>query len=109
MTWMIVMGEKRHARPCAGHPRLSYLRTAKTWMARTRPAMTTVEGAPPRSPPLVGYLQLGGRRLRRPHGDVLVALQLDQIGCGESVLAGVVELDALVAHHQLIGLEVGNF
>jgi hypothetical protein len=29
----------RHARPCAGHPRLTYQRN-KTWMAGTSPAMT---------------------------------------------------------------------
>src|SRR3954469_16829072 len=32
----------RHARPCAGHPRLSGLKKAKTWMAGTNPAMTAM-------------------------------------------------------------------
>src|SRR6185437_7698483 len=32
--------QARHARPCAGHPRLSCLCPAKTWMAGTNPAMT---------------------------------------------------------------------
>jgi hypothetical protein len=31
----------RHARPCAGHPRLSLRRGFKTWMAGTSPAMTS--------------------------------------------------------------------
>src|SRR5580693_3025583 len=31
----------RHARPCAGHPRLSASAKSKTWMAGTSPAMTT--------------------------------------------------------------------
>jgi hypothetical protein len=31
----------RHARPCAGHPRLSFL-PSKTWMAGTSPAMTNL-------------------------------------------------------------------
>jgi hypothetical protein len=30
----------RHARPCAGHPRLVLLDAPKTWMAGTSPAMT---------------------------------------------------------------------
>src|ERR1700741_1665217 len=30
----------RHARPGAGHPRLSRIETSKTWMAGTSPAMT---------------------------------------------------------------------
>src|SRR4051812_36225716 len=30
----------RHARPCAGHPRLDSLAARKTWMAGTSPAMT---------------------------------------------------------------------
>ena len=31
---------RRHARPCAGHPRLNDLALPKTWMAGTSPAMT---------------------------------------------------------------------
>src|SRR5258708_34115768 len=31
----------RHARPCAGHPRLNRVTARKTWMAGTSPAMTT--------------------------------------------------------------------
>ena len=31
---------KRHARPCAGHPRLLRRPAAKTWMAGTSPAVT---------------------------------------------------------------------
>src|SRR5581483_2668417 len=30
----------RHARPCAGHPRLCFKDSRKTWMAGTSPAMT---------------------------------------------------------------------
>ena len=33
-------GQARHARPCAGHPRLTALKSRKTWMAGTSPAMT---------------------------------------------------------------------
>jgi hypothetical protein len=29
-----------HARPCAGHPRLSLLTVREAWMAGTSPAMT---------------------------------------------------------------------
>jgi hypothetical protein len=28
---------RRHARPCAGHPRLACLKRSKTWMAGTKP------------------------------------------------------------------------
>jgi hypothetical protein len=35
--------EARHARPCAGHPRLSCIQVRKTWMAGTSPAMTRSE------------------------------------------------------------------
>jgi hypothetical protein len=31
----------RHGRACPGHPRLSCLMEAKTWMPGTRPGMTT--------------------------------------------------------------------
>src|SRR5581483_6892549 len=45
----------------------------------------------------------------RPDRDVVLAvLQLDDDARGEDVLALVVELDALVADHELIGLEVGR-
>jgi hypothetical protein len=30
----------RHARPCAGHPRLRFDQPRKTWMAGTSPALT---------------------------------------------------------------------
>src|SRR5450756_3193217 len=33
-------GRGRHARPCAGHPRLDGVATRKTWMAGSSPAMT---------------------------------------------------------------------
>jgi hypothetical protein len=32
--------ETRHARPCAGYPRLGFTQARKTWMAGTSPAMT---------------------------------------------------------------------
>jgi|SRR3984885_6500352 hypothetical protein len=35
----------RHARPCAGHPRLYCLKSRKTWMAGTSPAMTKKRNA----------------------------------------------------------------
>src|SRR5258708_23186578 len=37
---LAVAGLTRHARPCAGHPRLVLLDDVKTWMAGTSPAMT---------------------------------------------------------------------
>src|SRR5256885_16234948 len=36
---------RRHARPCAGHPRLYRYASEKTWMAGSSPAMTN-EGSP---------------------------------------------------------------
>jgi hypothetical protein len=32
--------QDRHARPCAGHPRLQTIAARKSWMAGTSPAMT---------------------------------------------------------------------
>jgi hypothetical protein len=37
---MGLFGKIRHARPCAGHPRLAGAAARKTWMAGTSPAMT---------------------------------------------------------------------
>jgi hypothetical protein len=42
----------RHARPCAGHPRLSPVALGKTWMAGRSPTMTSVVNAVMISPPL---------------------------------------------------------
>ena len=47
---------RRHARPCAGHPRL-WGHAAKTWMAGTSPAMTVVRAQTATSPD--SYLRLG--------------------------------------------------
>ncbi len=49
-----------------------------------------------------------GGGLVRPHQLVGLVLELDQVGGGEHVLAGGVELDAVIAHHQLFGLEIGR-
>src|SRR3984893_6024909 len=35
-----MQSQTRHARPCAGHPRLNSTAARKTWMAGTSPAMT---------------------------------------------------------------------
>ena len=43
----------------------------------------------------------------RPDQLIFLALELDEVGRGEDVLPGLVELHAVVAHHQLVGLEVG--
>src|SRR6185437_16438474 len=58
-------------------------------------------------PALVRIDELRGRRFLRPDGEVVLALELDEVGRRLGVLAGRVELDALVAHHQLLGLEIG--
>jgi hypothetical protein len=34
---MALLREARHARPCAGHPRLCSHQASKTWMAGTKP------------------------------------------------------------------------
>src|SRR5215813_15438675 len=47
-------------------------------------------------------LDLG--RLLRPDQLVGLVLQLDQIGRGQDILPGLVKLDAVIAHHQLLGL-----
>jgi hypothetical protein len=38
------MSRFRHGRACPGHPRLSCLTEAKTWMPGTRPGMTSFVG-----------------------------------------------------------------
>jgi hypothetical protein len=45
MTWnaadrVDTFSKARHARPCAGHPRLDFTEARKTWMAGSSPAMT---------------------------------------------------------------------
>ena len=52
--------------------------------------------------------QLGIRRLRWPDQVVIFSVQLDQISRGQNVLPGLIELDALIAHHQLVGFEIGR-
>ena len=44
----------------------------------------------------------------RPDRDVFLALELDQVGRRQRVLAGVVELHAAIADHELIGLQIGR-
>src|SRR5204862_6103184 len=41
----------RHARPCAGHPRLHRAAARETWMAGTSPAMTECVARAPSSHP----------------------------------------------------------
>src|SRR5262249_39123088 len=51
--------------------------------------------------------ELGVWRVLRPHRFLRLALKLDEVGRRQSVLAGLVEPDAAVADHELLGLEVG--
>src|SRR6185437_12171239 len=79
----------RHARPCAGHPRL-ILSVSKTWMAGTSPAMTVfcevkVGGLRYRFLGLDGALAIGGVQKLftqadrfRGHFDQLVVLDIGQ-------------------------------
>src|SRR4051794_28091135 len=64
-------------------------------------------GAPALLPRLHRPFQFGGRRAVGPDQLVGLILELDQVGRGQNVLAGLVELDALIAHHQLLRLEIG--
>src|SRR4029077_2914901 len=52
------VAQPRHARPCAGHPRLSLLAGEKSWMAGTSPAMTELKSRLREQPRVV----LGGDR-----------------------------------------------
>src|SRR5262249_49526642 len=58
-------------------------------------------------PAFHGPFQLGAGCIVRPDQLILLALELDQVSGGKDVLAGRIELDAVVAHHQLLGLQVG--
>src|SRR5579884_55835 len=59
-------------------------------------------------PALHRQFELGGGAVFRPDRHVLLTLQLDQIRRRQDVLAGRVELHAVIAHDELIGLEVGR-
>src|SRR5208282_3884704 len=61
----------------------------------------------PLLPALHRPLELGGRLALRPDGLVRVALELDEIGRRERVLARGVELDAAIADHELVALQIG--
>src|SRR6476660_7572947 len=81
--------------------------------ALTRPfgPRSCSSSSPPKkiSPAFVGQRRrFGGVGLRPDRDIVFAVLQLDDEAGGQYVLALVVELDALVAHHQLIGLHVGR-
>src|ERR1700743_3073247 len=54
------------------------------------------------------HRRLLGAVLRPDRDIVLAVLKLDDAARGQDVLALVVELDALVADHELIGLQVGR-
>src|SRR5262249_31240357 len=51
--------------------------------------------------------ELGGRPVLRPHRFIRLALKLDEVGRRQRILAGVVEFDAVITDHELLGLEVG--
>src|SRR5689334_21393359 len=55
-------------------------------------------------PALHRPFELGGGGFVGPHRLVVLALELDQVGRRLAVLAGLVEFDAAIAHHQLLGL-----
>src|SRR5438132_6621365 len=58
-------------------------------------------------PALHRPFELGRGHRLGPHQLVRPGLELNEIGRGKHVLPRRVELDAAVAHHQLLGLEVG--
>src|SRR5207247_3199118 len=58
-------------------------------------------------PALHRPFELGRGDVLRPDELVDLALQLNQVGRSKDVLPRRVELDAAVAHHQLLGLEIG--
>ena len=59
-------------------------------------------------PALERQLELSGGARRWPDRHVVAALKLHQQRGGKLILALRIELDALVADHQLIGLQVGG-
>src|SRR2546430_17718027 len=74
---------------------------------RRPPTMTCASSIDLLLPTLHRPIELGGRRLVRPYQLIGLVLELDEVGGGEGVLTGLVELHAVVAHHQLLGLEIG--
>src|SRR5881396_3040202 len=94
--------------PSSSPPTTTWRRSI-TAPSREEPRARWREMPPAQSlPPLHRPFELGLRRAVRPHQLVLLGLELDQVGRGEDVLAGLVVFDAAIAHHQLVGLEVGR-
>src|SRR5436305_12696368 len=58
-------------------------------------------------PALHRPFELRSRVILGPHGLVLLALQLDQIGRRERVLPALVEPHAAIADHQLVRFQIG--
>src|SRR4051812_24214378 len=118
MTWRTVIAGSVLLPPLAGGGRRGEARR-KPPRRRLRPASPSLpspaggggiatrslegRGRRPRRagllPPLVREKQLRGGVLLGPDRDVLAALELDEVGGGERVLPGLVELDAAIAHH----------
>src|SRR5207237_6264367 len=73
----------RHARPCAGHPRLSSSRESKTWMAGTSPAMTILRIHPMPTIDLNSDLAEGYGTYRCGDDDAMLSLVTSaNVACG---------------------------
>src|SRR6202021_947044 len=98
--------KNRHARPCAGHPRLKNRSKEKTWMAGTSPAMT----ASPPSRVFERYPALGfGLRLHLAERDAVG--EFDQRHAGVAVLVDgeYREIGDHHVDHPLAGQRQGAF
>src|ERR1700742_4674676 len=114
----------RHARPCAGHPRLTVPPQAKTWMAGTSPAMTALDiGADGDNLCRERSLGLLGNRLERRglidreirehlavHGDAGLGQAVDEtaVGHAERAHRGIEALDPECAEGALPALAIAE-
>src|SRR6185312_6060221 len=95
MTRMLLPSSTRHARPCAGHPRLSSVTAGKTWMAGTSPATTkrwSVACMSPRRRPLHRGLALGIGGPQLHAGGIVVGVDGELAAFEQRLHAAIAEL-----------------
>src|SRR5690348_17161135 len=119
MTWRKTI--RPHSRQATAHhlpsPLRGRVREGDYWKIPRSPLPICFADRPPPQgggekqnsmPPAAHWpLQLAGRGLFRPDQLITTAVQLNQICRRQDILPGLVELDALIAHHELPRLEIG--
>ena len=97
----------RHGRPCAGHPRLAFVRAVKAWMAGTRPAMTGRISVPPIDSFIVGRRLIACPITSREGWSKARRLLPEDLVEGAFPLASWMRTDKVVTLH--VGLVVRRF